>query len=57
MVGGFIAATGISLGFFANDILFLFFTHGILTGELYCKFAHFALCKRAHAIYSNASRL
>ena len=33
VVGGFIAATGLSLGFFANDILFLFFAHGIFTGE------------------------
>ena len=33
MVDGFIAATGLSLGFFATDILFLFFSHGILTGK------------------------
>ena len=33
VVGGFLAATGISVGYFANDILFLFFTHGILTGQ------------------------
>ena len=35
MVGGFIAAAGISLGFFANHIMFLFVTHGILTGKVY----------------------
>ena len=34
VVGGFIAAAGISLGFFADDIFFLFVSHGILTGKL-----------------------
>lgn len=32
MVGGLIGALGVSAGFFANDILFLFFSHGIVTG-------------------------
>ena len=35
MVGGLIGALGVSAGFFANDILFLFFSHGIVTGNAF----------------------
>ncbi|XP_053375143.1 monocarboxylate transporter 6-like isoform X4 [Mercenaria mercenaria] len=33
-IGGVIAATGLTLSYFATSLLFLFFSHGILTGIL-----------------------